>query len=294
MIVNSGTGMFLTSDITTNYIFMNINKNMMKSTIKNPPNLLLVFIFLMLFSTNSFSQKIDINILVEDGYFPIIINAENNQGFAFEFTQILNKSQKKYNFVLNVLPSKRLIKMVEEKNFDSLFFMAMEWLPKSAHLYLSKSATSVIVKNEFYALKENARDQSFFEDFGALTKAGVYGYSYKFASYNTDANFLNSEHRMSLTKSGFHVAKMILLKRVDIGIINNLTYQYFKKTNSFNMDLFYKSDTPDGVFDTSLLTNKYSKKISANKFDRLIQSPSIKKKLHTLFSKYGIHSNVSN
>lgn len=286
--------MFITSDITTNYIFMNINKNMMKSTIKNPPNLLLVFIFLMLFSTNSFSQKIDINILVEDGYFPIIINAENNQGFAFEFTQILNKSQKKYNFVLNVLPSKRLIKMVKEKNFDSLFFMAMEWLPKSAHLYLTKSATSVIVKNEFYALKENAPDQSFFEDFGSLTKAGVYGYSYKFASYNTDANFLNSEHRMSLTKSGFHVAKMILLKRVDIGIINNLTYQYFKKTNSFNMDLFYKSNTPDGIFDTSLLINKFSKKISANKFDQLIQSPTIKKKLHTLFSKYGIHSNVSN
>jgi len=267
---------------------------MIKQTIKSYCNPILTLIFCILFSTKSFSQKVDINILVEDGYFPIIINAENSQGFAFEFTHILNKSQQEYNFILNVLPSKRLIKMVEEKKFDALFFMAMEWLPKSAHLYLTKSATSVIIKNEFYALKENALDQSFFKDFGALTKAGVYGYSYKFAGYNTDANFLNSEHRMSLTKSGSHVAKMILLKRVDIGILNNLTYQYFKKTNSFNMDLFYKSDTPDGIFDTSLLINQHSTKISATKFDQLIQAATLKQKLHGLFSKYGIHSHVNN
>jgi len=143
-----------------------------------------------------------------------------------------------------VLPPKRLIKLVEEKNFDSLFFMAVEWLPESAHSYLKKTAMSVIVKNEFYALKADTRDQSYFDNFDALTKVGVYGYSYKFADYNTDVNFLNSVHQVSLTKSGTHVAKMLLMKRVKIGILSNISYQYFKKTHSFDMDLFYKSATP--------------------------------------------------
>jgi len=271
---------------------MKINKNMDKATaMQKYYKPLSILIFFAMFSTKSLSRKVDVNILVEDGYFPIIISAENRQGLAFEFTHILNEAQQDYKFTLNVLPSKRLIKMVEEKSFDTLFFMAKEWLPKSTHLYLTKTNTIVVVKNEFYALKEAATDQSYFDNFSALTKAGVYGYSYKFADFNTDANFLNSEHRMSLTKSGYQVAKMVLLKRVDIGVLNNLTYQYFKKTDSFDMDLFYKSTTPDGIFDTSFLINQHSAKISANKYEKIIKLPTVQKKLNSLFDRYGIHVN---
>jgi len=254
---------------------------------------LLILIFSILFSSQSLSKKIDINVLVEDGYFPMIINAENRQGFAFDFIQILNQFQQGYNFKLNVLPSKRLIKKVEAENYDALFFMAIEWLPKSTHSSLIRTATSVIIKNEFYALKENAVEQSYFDNFGKLTKAGVLGYSYKFADYNTDAHFLNNEHKMSLTKSGSHVAKMILLKRVELGIINNLTFQYLKKTNSFDMNLLYKSNTPDATFETSFLINQRQTKLSANKFDQIIQNSKTKKRLQSLFTKYGIQSNVS-
>lgn len=259
---------------------------------KNYYKLVLILVFFTLFSTQSLSKKIDINILVEDGYFPIIINAEHQQGFAFEFTQILNESQQKFNFILNVLPPKRLIKMVEEKNFDALFFMAIEWLPKSAHLYLTKTTASVIVKNEFYALKGSGRDQSYFDNFDELTKAGVYGYSYKFADYNTDAGFLNRVHKVSLTKSGSHIAKMLFLKRVDIGILNNISYQYLKKINSFDTDLLYKSTTPDGIYDTSFLINQHSKKITANTFEYIIKVPTVQKRIQSLFDKYGLHANV--
>ncbi|MEI8642316.1 hypothetical protein P4S68_19890 [Pseudoalteromonas sp. Hal099] len=51
--------------------------------------------------------------MVEDGYFPIIINAEKEQGLAPEFVKILNDSQSEYKFTLNSLPVKRLKKWVE-------------------------------------------------------------------------------------------------------------------------------------------------------------------------------------
>jgi hypothetical protein len=258
----------------------------------NYRTLLLILICCLLFSTPSLSKKHDIDILVEDGYFPIIVDAEDRQGFAFEFIHILNDSQQAFNFVLHVLPSKRLIKRVEEQKFDALFFMAIEWLPKSSHSYLTKTDSTLIVKNEFYTLKDSSLDQSYFDNLDVLTKAGVYGYSYKFAGFNTDATFLNNVHRMSLTKSGYHVAKMILLKRVDIGIINNLTYQYFLKNNSFDMDLFYKSTTPDGVYGTSFLINQNSTRISASKFDLITQLPTVKDKLQKLFIKYGMQYNI--
>jgi len=223
----------------------------------------------------------------------MIINAESRQGFAFEFTETLNKSQHEYNFKLQVLPSKRLIKRVEAKNFDALFFMAINWLPKSSHSYLTKTSTSVTIKNEFYALKENAHDQSYFIKFNELTKAGVLGYSYSFADYNTDASFLNKVHKMSLTKSGSHVVKMILLKRAEVGIINNLTFEYLKKTNSFDMDLLYKSQTPDATFETSFLMNNLQAKLSTNKFEQIMNHPKTKKRLKSLFTKYGIPSSVN-
>lgn len=255
--------------------------------------LLLTIIISMLFSVASFSKKVTIDVLVEDGYYPIIIDAENRQGFAFEFINILNTSQQTYHFNLHALPSKRLIKIVEEKDFDALFFMAIEWLPKPSQLSLLKTATSVAVKNEFYALKEEGRDQHFFDNFDSLTKGGVYGYSYRFADYNTNANFLNNVHQMSLTKSGIHVAQMLLLKRVDVGILSNISYQYFKKTRRFNMDKFYKSTTPDGVYDTSLLISQHSPNITVEQFNQIIMRSTIKLKINGVFNKYGIEANLT-
>ena len=255
--------------------------------------LLLLLICSALFSAQSFA-KVDVNILIEDGYYPLIINTEKEQGLAFELVKILNESQHEFNFFLNTLPSKRLIKSVQEKKFDALFLMAMIWLPKSTHSYLTKTKFSVTVANELYALKENALDQSYFDNLDELTKAGVLGYSYKFAGYNTDQMFLSNEHKMSLTRSEVHVARMVLFKRAEIGIIGNLASQYFKKTktNTIDMSLLYKSDIPDQIYNTAFLVNQQSSTITAYKFDEVLKLPTVKNKLNDLFKKYGIDSSV--
>ncbi|XQF89688.1 hypothetical protein ACOBV8_12910 [Pseudoalteromonas espejiana] len=81
----------------------------------------LVFIIIITCSKFAFAKPINVDVLVEDGYFPIIINAEKQQGLAPEFVKILNESQSDYNFVLNSLPVKRLKKWVEWGKFDMLF-----------------------------------------------------------------------------------------------------------------------------------------------------------------------------
>ena len=255
--------------------------------------LLLLLICSALFSAQSFA-KVDVNILIEDGYYPLIINTEKEQGLAFELVKILNESQHEFNFFLKTLPSKRLIKSVQEKKFDALFLMAMIWLPKSTHSYLTKTKFSVTVANELYALKENALDQSYFDNLDELTKAGVLGYSYKFAGYNTDQMFLSNVHKMSLTRSEVHVARMVLFKRAEVGIIGNLASQYFKKTktNTIDMNLLFKSNTPDQVYDTAFLVNQQSSTITANKFDEVLKLPMVKNKLNDLFKKYGIDSSI--
>jgi len=252
-----------------------------------------LFIVFVLFSNSSLSKAIDVNVLVEDGYFPIIINAEKQQGLAPEFIKILNSTQNDYHFILTSLPVKRLSKSVEQSKFDVLFLMALQWLPPEAREGVSQSKFYVITKNELYALKKNAKDQSYFDDLQSLSKAGVLGYSYHFAKYNTDAYYLSQEHNVSLTVDEFNVVKMLLLQRSDVGVLNNIAYQYFKNKKIFDMSLLYKSETPDAVFDTHFLVSRKQSKISASKIDSILNSAATKPRIIELLNKYSVSSGIN-
>ncbi len=253
---------------------------------------LCLFIYSTLFSVSSYSKGVEVNLLIEEGYFPLIVNLQSQQGLAFEFVDILNESQTEFEFTMNALPTKRLIKAVQAGSFDALFLMAVDWLPKTSHSSLVKSQFSVTVENGFYALKEHAADQSYFDNLAGLTKAGVLGYSYKFADYNTDENYLRNVHRMTLTQSETHVIKMLLFKRADVGVVGNLASQYLQKTNGMDMSLLFKSSKPDQIFNTTFLVNQQSQKITANQFDKIINQIPIQEKLKAVFEKYGISSSV--
>ncbi|KAA1163246.1 ABC transporter substrate-binding protein [Pseudoalteromonas distincta] len=258
-----------------------------------PHQLFLLFV-LLIFAKPSLSKPVDIDVLVEDGYFPIIINAQKKQGFAPEFINILNDAQEEFNFILISLPVKRLTLSVEKNNFDVLFLMAMQWLPKKTQKNIEKTEFYTITKNELYTLKENASEQTYFDNLDKLTKVGVLGYSYQFAGFNTNAEYLREEHQVSLTIDEFNVVKMLLLRRAEVGVLNSIAYQYFKKQNILNMDLLFKSDVPDAVYETHFLINSQSNKISSHKMDEILNLPTTQMQLQKLLDKYGITSSYNN
>jgi len=55
---------------------------------------------------------------------------------------------------------------------------------------------------------------------------------------------------------------------------------------------FIKVLPPDGVYDTALLMNLHSTKITANQFEQVINILTVKNDIQMLFNKYGIQSNV--
>ena len=270
------------------------NKNFTLEGIKMRPHQLFLLFVLLTFTKPSLSKTVDIDVLVEDGYFPIIINAQKKQGFAPEFINILNDAQEEFNFILISLPVKRLTLSVEKNNFDVLFLMAMQWLPKTTQKNIEKTEFYTITKNELYTLKENASEQTYFDNLDKLTKVGVLGYSYQFAGFNTNAEYLREEHQVSLTIDEFNVVKMLLLRRAEVGVLNSIAYQYFKKQNILNMDLLFKSDVPDAVYETHFLINSQSNKISSHKMDEILNLPTTQMQLQKLLDKYGIPSSYNN
>ena len=270
------------------------NKNFTLEGIKMRLHQLFLLFVLLIFTKPSLSKPVDIDVLVEDGYFPIIINAQKKQGFAPEFINIINDAQEEFNFILISLPVKRLTLSVEKNNFDVLFLMAMQWLPQASQENIEKTKFYTITKNELYTLKENASEQTYFDNLDKLTKVGVLGYSYQFAGFNTNAEYLREEHQVSLTIDEFNVVKMLLLRRAEVGVLNSIAYQYFKKQNILNMDLLFKSDIPDAVYETHFLINSQSNKISSRKMDEILNLPTTQMQLQKLLDKYGIPSSYNN
>ncbi|EGI74337.1 ABC-type transporter, periplasmic binding protein [Pseudoalteromonas distincta] len=270
------------------------NKNFTLEGIKMRPHQLFLLFVLLIFTKPSLSKPVDIDVLVEDGYFPIIINAQKKQGFAPEFINILNDAQQEFNFILISLPVKRLTLSVKKNNFDVLFLMAMQWVQQAAQGNIEKTEFYTVTKNELYTLKENASEQTYFDSLDKLTKVGVLGYSYQFAGFDTNAEYLREEHQVSLTIDEFNVVKMLLLRRAEVGVLNSIAYQYFKKQNILNMDLLFKSDVPDAVYETHFLINSQSNKISSRKMDEILNLPTTQMQLQKLLDKYGIPSSYNN
>ncbi|WP_225913206.1 hypothetical protein [Pseudoalteromonas arctica] len=89
------------------------------------------------------------------------------------------------------------------------------------------------------------------------------------------------------------MVKMLLLKRAEVGVLNNIAYQYFKNQNTFNMDLLYKSNVPDAVYKTHFLVNSKSNKITSHKMDEILSLPTAQIQLQKLLDKYGVSSNYT-
>lgn len=248
----------------------------------------ILVVLLCLSSISMHAQPVDIDVLVEKTFYPIVIDDAKQTGMLYEFVEIVNSSQSELNFVVTPLPVLRFLNRVKAKRFDVLFLMSDYWLPSSTHKFYTKSKFSLTMKNEIYALKDRVSNQAFFNDLNTLTKAGVLGYSYKFANYNNDQGYLAKEHLMTLVKHEDVIPKMIISKRVDVGIFSNLAYFYFKKSKHVDLDLFYKSNSPDGVYQTHLLVKKGDSKVSADKINRLLESEPTNTKISNLLEKYGI------
>ncbi|TMS59990.1 ABC transporter substrate-binding protein, partial [Pseudoalteromonas sp. S1691] len=76
---------------------------------------------------------------------------------------------------------------------------------------------------------QNAQKHSYFDDLHALTKAGVFGYCDRLADFIADRQNLSDDTQVSLSIDEFNVVKLLLLKSADLGVLNNIPYQYLKK-----------------------------------------------------------------
>lgn len=255
------------------------------------PSILFITFLLCSIST-ACARTVDVDVMVSESFYPIVLDKKIKSGLVYDFINILNEAQNEFHFIVRAVPPLRFMRDVEMKQFDLLFLSSKHWSPPSSHHYLVESSFSVTVYEHFYAHKSKASVQSYFNNLDDLSKAGVVGYLYDFSDYNNDQRYMREHHNVALVLHESTVPKMVLSGRVDVGVFSNLTYYYLSKTQTLNMAALYRREKPEGITKSHLLLNNAQKTITINQLNLLLSSDDVRKNITVLFEIYGIPTTI--
>jgi polar amino acid transport system substrate-binding protein len=142
-------------------------------------------------------------------------------GLTLDFIQELNRSQKDFKFEFVATSPSRRYKDFEDGKFDAIFFETADWGWKQKGLPFE--ATKILVEGGdlYIALKKPGRGQEFFSDFSKKRIAGILGFHFAFANFESDPKVLAAKFDIALVNDNASLVEMILKERRDIAMITD-------------------------------------------------------------------------
>jgi len=159
------------------------------------------------------------------------------RGLTPELLDLLNESQGDYRFVPFLTTPSRRYQDFEAGLYDVIFFESPDWGWRSRNLPIDVSPVFLEDAEVYIAHTEPGRTQAYFDDFAGKTIAGLLGYHYAFADFDSDPERLRSRFAMHLVTSNQASIELVLRHRVDLAVV---TLSYLKG---------YLADHPDARSD---------------------------------------------
>lgn len=170
-----------------------------------------------------------------------------------EVVNILNKSQNDYQFEITEVPAKRRYQLFQERRYDMVFFEDPKWgwedLPHYA-IPLELNDGEVYV-----ALRKKAHSQSYFSTLKGKRIAGILGYHYGFANYETDENLLRSKFDIYLVNHNLASVRLMLSERVDVAVVPKSYIIQYLRENPADRERIMISEKYDQNYDLKILVS---------------------------------------
>ena len=206
-------------------------------------------LFILLLTTSSCFATEPLAVSVGMYEFAPFVESKGSQGqvgMTLDLVAALNKSQQKYHFNTQLIPSKRRYQFYNDGHYDVIFYENKSWGWQDIKVDVSE----VYQKGgEVYiALKKQGRDQKYFSDFNNKNMIGILGFHYGFANFNSDEDHLANEYNMMLTSYNDRNIKLLLKGRGDIAVVTKAFLHNFLLLHpsvrprlliSDNLDQFY-------------------------------------------------------
>lgn len=247
-----------------------------------------IFILLIIsfFWFDSVSAESRVNV---GGYiFPPFVEESDDglvSGITIDMLEALNLIQDKYKFHFVLTSPRRRYQSFKHNSFDMLFFEDIQWEWEQHSI----EATQVFLTGGevFIALKENVKAKDYFNQLNDKSIAGVLGYHYQFAQFNSDPDYLKSKLNIYLSSDIDRNIQLVLKGRIDVAIVTKSYLNKFLLENSAVRSKLAISKKLDQEYHHTILVRKGTIPgvVEMNALiDKLIETGEFTK----ILNKYGI------
>jgi len=189
-------------------------------------------------------------------------------GIGIEFLKVMSKISPDYKFQITRASPRRRHDIFKSRNIDISLFDQTEWGWQDMDI----DHTEVYMHGgeRYLARRQDQVDDAIlFKDIKAKRLAGILGYHYFFARYQSNPTYLQARFDIALVSKQDQIIKMVQSGRVDIGVV---TEAYFNAYMSKRPDLHDKlvlSDFYDQKYKFIGIRNKEAK-ISLDRLEALV------------------------
>ncbi len=150
---------------------------------------------------------------------PYFVEGENNEassGLAVDLLQLLNQKQKTYHFEIVLTSAARRFQDLQDNRFQIMVFESKSWgwSPSIA----TATRTFHSGGEVFVALKQQGRNQTYFDNLKMKRLKGFRGYHYGFLGLST-APKAARDYKLELTSTHAGNIQSVISKRADIAIV---------------------------------------------------------------------------
>lgn len=205
---------------------------------------------LVVFSTKTIAaEKINVAVYVYHLKPPFIVSNTNRLGLYFDFSSYLNSKTNKYHFETVFVPRKRIETMLNSESLDGILLgVNPVWFKDKAETKYLWTTNIYQDQDEVVSLIENSIEYSGAGSFEGKILGGIRGFYY----FGIDEQVKLGKITRVDTIGEYELLQMIILRRVDAGIVSRSTLEYLMKAKGWQ-GKFHLSRKPHDKYERRIL-----------------------------------------
>ena len=194
-------------------------------------------------------QKINVDVYVYHLKPPFIVSHTNKLGLYFDFSDYLNTKSEDYHFETIFVPRKRIETMLASGNLNGILLGVNPiWFDDKEEKKFLWTSNFYQDQDEVVSIPETAFEFITPSSLSGKILGGVRGFYY----FGIDELVSKGEIIRYDTIGEHELLKMLLLKRVDIGVVSRSTLMYLSKAKNWQKK-FYLSKKPHDIYQRRVL-----------------------------------------
>lgn len=207
-------------------------------------------------------------------------------GVTAEMINVMNRFQRRFEFVMVPTTAERRYKDFKAKRFDMLIFESKSWGWLKQPVAVSKAFQTGA---EIYiALAKKGRNETFFSDFKNKSMIGVAGYHYGFARFHSERDYLEKNFKILLTDSQSKTLKALFKHRGEIAVISQDYLNYHFNKHPRDKSKLLLSKKRDQTYRHTILLRKELPQIDIRDINQLMMNMKREGALTPLWQKYNM------